>query len=121
MITSGTFAMSAGDNRLLTDDSRLFSIAEEFSAASRPGEGLTIVRRYDATVGGKLRVFVDGVDAGIWELPVGRSFFAESAFSVSPSMVNEPLTRLRFEVIPDKTAIAVSSFFYWILVPQNDS
>lgn len=116
---ASSISMSTSSDSVLSDDFRSFSIAEEFIAASRPGEPLTIVKRYDATVSNQLRVFADGVEVGVWELPVERTFFGESAFTVPAEFVTQNRTLLRFEVIPGQNPIAGSSFFFWILVPDS--
>lgn len=115
---STSLTMRTADDTTLTDDARVFRGAEEFTAASVPGQPLTVVKRYDATVGGRLRVFADGVSAGEWELPRGQVFFGEAPFTVPANLVTEAHTRLRFEVIPAPLAIAGNSFYYWILVPE---
>ncbi len=107
------------ENSTITDDGRVFRVAEEFIVASRPGVPLTIVKRYDASVSGAIRVLVDGLEAGVWDLPAQRTFFGEAAFIVPGELIESDQTTLRFEVIPGQAAIAGSSFFYWILVPEQ--
>lgn len=63
--------LSTATGSILTDDARVFTGAEEFTAGSVPGQPLTVVKRYDASIGGELRVFSDGALAGTWELPIG--------------------------------------------------
>jgi hypothetical protein len=100
------------------DDARVFSAAEELTVTSIPGQPLTVVKRYDAAVGGRLRVFADGVEVGVWELPRGEFFFGEAAFTILGETVTQNRTRLRFEVIPTQAALAGNSYFYWILAPE---
>lgn len=116
---SASYVMATASGNTLEDDFRSFSIAEEFTVASKPGEPLTIVKRYDATVSSALRVFADGKVAGTWQLPAGRTFFGEESFTVPAELITENRTRLRFEVIPDSSSIAGNSFFYWILAPEG--
>ncbi len=118
---SSTITMNIGDGSVLTDDFRSFSGAEEFVVASRPGVPLIIVKRYDATVSTRLRVFADGFEAGTWDLPVERAFFGENSFVVPSHLITQNRTSLRFEVIPGPDSLAASSFFYWILVPTEQS
>ena len=113
---ASSITMRTSSRSAVSDDFRSFSVAEEFISASRPGEALTIVKRYDATVSHSLRVFADGFEVGTWELPTERTFFGESAFTVPAEYVSRNRTSLRFEVIPGPNSIAGSSFFYWILV-----
>ncbi len=117
--TSYSFTARIDGTTTLTDDARVFRTAEEFTVASRPGVPLTIVKRYDASVAGSVRVFVDGTEAGTWDLPSERTFFGEAAFTVPAELIEDETTTLRFEVIPGQAAIAGSSFFYWILVPEQ--
>jgi hypothetical protein len=107
------------DGVTVQDEARVFSEAEEFTVASLPGEPLTVVKRYDAAVGGRLRVFADGVEVGVWELPRGEFFFGEAAFTILGEAVTQNRTRLRFEVIPTQPALAGNSYFYWILAPES--
>ncbi len=116
---SSSITARVGEDAVINDDFRSFGVAEEFGVASVPGQPLTIVKRYDATVPGSLRVFIDGKDAGTWELPQERTFFGEAAFTVPAGLVMEGRSRLRFEVIPGPSATAGTSFFYWILVPEG--
>ena len=119
--TATTVTMRISGDAILADDARVFGEAEEFTTASVPGQPLTIVKRYDATIGGRLRVVVDGVYAGEWELSRERVFFGEASFTVPARLLTASRTRLRFEVIPGQPAIAGNSFFYWILVPEGSS
>jgi hypothetical protein len=113
--------MRVSNNETLLDDAMVFHEAEEFTVGSVPGEPLTIVKRYDASVGGNLAVFADGMQAGEWELPVERVFFGEAAFTIPAELVTAFRTRLRFELIPGSSAIAGNSFYYWILVPEGSA
>ena len=115
--TDSEISANVRDGFTLTDDARIFRFAEEFSVTSQSGTPLVIVKRYDASVAGSVRVLIDGADAGEWNLPSERSFFGESAFAIPGELVTQNRVTLRFEVIPGQTAIAGSSFFYWILVP----
>lgn len=117
--TTFTFTARIAGESILTDDGRVFRVAEEFRVASAAGVPLTIVKRYDASVSGSVRVFVDGTEAGVWELPAQRSFFGEASFTIPGNLVTQDRVTLRFEVIPGQAAIAGSSFFYWILVPEG--
>lgn len=117
--TSYSFTARVDEDSFITDDARVFRVAEEFSIVSEPGVPTTIVKRYDASVAGSVRVFVDGQDAGVWELPGERRFFGESAFTIPGELLTADRATLRFEVIPGRAAIAGSSFFYWILVPAE--
>ena len=112
-----TLATESG--AILSDDARVFTGAEEFTAGSVPRQPLTVVKRYDASIGGELRVFADGELAGTWELPIQQTFFGESSFTIPANLITNARTRLRFEVIPTRLAIAGNSFFYWILVPAG--
>jgi hypothetical protein len=115
--TSHTLATASGAT--LTDDARVFTGAEEFTAGSVPGQPLTIVKRYDASIGGEFRVYADGVLVGTWELPTQQTFFGEASFTIPADLIKNARIRLRFEVIPTRLAIAGNSFFYWILVPSG--
>lgn len=116
--TAFSFTATVREGLTLTDDARVFQVAEEFSVAAIPGVQLTIVKRYDASISSSVRVFIDGVDAGVWELPAQRTFFGETAFNIPGELVTAEKVTLRFEVIPGQSTIAGNSFYYWILVAE---
>ena len=103
----------------LEDDARVFSVAEEMTVKSVPGSPLTVVKRYDAAIGGRLHVLADGVSAGEWELPRNEFFFGESGFTIPADLITSDRTRLRFEVIPVPGAEAGNSFYFWILTAEG--
>lgn len=111
--------LRASDTVSVEDDARVFSVAEEITVASVPGKPLTVVKRYDAATGGMVRVFADGHEIGEWELPRREFFFGESSFTIPADFVSQDRTRLRFEVIPTRLAVAGVSYFYWILTPEE--
>jgi len=112
------------DNIVLNENARTFTVAEEFKVASRDGERLLIAKRYDAAVGQRLRVVVDGEtaisgeDAGIWDLPKRDFFFGEELFVIPGDLITSSRTELRFEFIPTDRSDAGNSFFFWILVDR---
>jgi hypothetical protein len=105
----------------VSDDARVFSVAEEFTVNSRPGRTLVVVKRYDAAIGGSLNVFANGSEAGAWDLPVRPFFFGESAFEVPAELITGEKTTLRFEVVPTGSASAGNSYFIWVLAPRADT
>ena len=109
----------AAEGVRVDDDARVFNGAEELTVASLPGQPLTIVKRYDAAIGGMVRVFADGEEIGVWELPRQEYFFGESSFEIPAEFITENRTRLRFEAIPTRLAVAGNTFFYWILTPEG--
>jgi hypothetical protein len=68
-----------------------------------------------------VRVFADGVEVGVWELPRKEFFFGEEAFVVPSELITMSRTRLRFEAIPTRLAVAGNTFFYWILTPAEST
>ena len=86
------------------------AICEQCGAGFRSRQGLAGHVRFRHS---------DGIEAGVWDLPAKRTFFGESSFIIPGELVTQNRTVLRFELIPGKTAIAGSSFFYWILVPGD--
>ena len=108
-----------GEDVTLRDEARTFTASEEFTVESVPGERLIVLKRYDAAMVGKLRVFADDEEVGEWEPESGDYFFDEDIFVVPASFITRNKTDLRFEVIPVPGRPTANSFYYWILVDED--
>ena len=107
------------ESTTLRDEARTFTGSEQFIVKSVAGERLTILKRYDANVVGKLRVFADDREVGVWALKPRDYFFGEDIFVVPASFITRATTDLRFEVVPVPGRPTADSFYYWILVDEG--
>jgi hypothetical protein len=104
---------------IIKDEATTFTVSERFIVKSAPGERLVIVKRYDAALRGQLRVFADGVEVGIWDMPRRDFFFGEDVFTIPGSFITANSTELLFEVIRGEGIADGNSYFYWILVDDG--
>tara|TARA_Y100000031_G_C8127003_1_gene341022 strand:+ start:48 stop:638 length:591 start_codon:yes stop_codon:yes gene_type:complete len=104
---------------VIKDEATTFSIAEEFTAKSVPGELLVVAKRYDAALRGTLRVFADGIEVGEWALSDKDFFFGVDSFDIPGSFIVSDKTTLRFEVVPLPGQTTGNSFMWWIMVESS--
>jgi MFS family permease len=77
-------------SRAVTDGGRIVRRAERFRADVQPGRDLTIVMRTDAWYPTRLRVQVDGKEAGIWSFALSETAWVEPRFTVRGSLLTRP-------------------------------
>ena len=104
---------------IIKDEATTFTVSERFVVSSIPAERLVIVKRYDAALRGQLRVFADGNEVGIWDLPRRDYFFGEDVFTIPGSFITANSTELLFEVIRGEGIADGNSYFYWFLVDED--
>ena len=101
---------------IIKDEATTFSIAEQFTVKSVPGELLVVAKRYDAALLGTLRVFANGAEVGEWALSDKDFFFGVDSFDIPASFITGDSTILRFEVVPIPGRTTGNSFMWWIAV-----
>ena len=107
------------DEATLEEDARTFTIAEEFRVRARQGERLILAKRYDAAIGQSLRVFIDGQEIGVWDLPKKDFFFGEEFFEIPAEFVAANQVKVRLVFVPDQPGAVADSFFYWVLAYKS--
>jgi len=100
----------------IKDEATTFSGSEQFTVNSVPNEILVVAKRYDAALGGILKVFADDVEVGEWELSEQDFFFGVDSFDIPSTFITGDTTQLRFEVVPEPGRTTGNSFMWWIMV-----
>ena len=100
----------------IRDEATTFTGSEQFTVKSVPGELLVVAKRYDAALGGKLKVFANGNEVGEWVLADSDFFFGVDSFDIPGSFIIGDTTILRFEVVLVPGRIGGNSFMWWIMV-----
>ena len=101
---------------IIRDEATTFSIAEQFTVKSIPGELLIVAKRYDAALRGTLKVFANGAEVGDWTLSDKDFFFGVDSFDIPATFIVGDSTILRFEVVPLPGQTTGNSFMWWIAV-----
>jgi MFS family permease len=85
--------------RPLTDGGRIVRGSETFRASVTPGKDLTMILRTDAWYPSRIRVLVDGADAGVWRIARADTSWTEPAFTVPGARIagSRPEITLRRE------------------------
>jgi hypothetical protein len=82
-------------NRPATDGGRILRGAERFRVTVRPDRDLVIVMRTDAWYSNRLRVTVDGREAGIWTIARSESAWVEPRFTVAGRLLRRERPEIR--------------------------
>ncbi|MBA4395228.1 MAG: hypothetical protein C0407_16885, partial [Desulfobacca sp.] len=109
----------AGDQAFLWDKGRAHHGAESFSAQSQVGAPLFIVKRFHGDIKNQsVKVFVNGKEAGLWEIPgTAKNSFRSSLFIIPSSFIQSDPIQLTFQTLaPDRL---VTSYYYWAYVPSK--
>ncbi|MGE5179929.1 MAG: hypothetical protein ACM3PF_12640 [Bacteroidota bacterium] len=85
------YAFADRPTRPIADGGRICYGSETFRANVTPGRDLTLVARTDAWYPSRIRVRVDGRDAGLWSIARSDTFWVEPSFAVPGRL----LTRAR--------------------------
>jgi len=99
---------------VVTDGGRLISGGESFVADVPAGVRARLVLRSHAPF--RLRVLVDGVEAGVWTAPGGGNAWNESVFDLPAAPRANPRIEVRSD---DPHHSAYGSFRYWVYVPRE--
>lgn len=99
---------------VIRDEATTFTVAEQFTVKSVPGELLVVAKRYDAALRGTLRVFANGAEVGEWVLSAKDFFFGVDSFDIPGSFITSDTTIMRFEVVPLPGHESGNSFMWWI-------
>ncbi|HKW50839.1 MAG TPA: hypothetical protein VJQ53_03825 [Candidatus Eisenbacteria bacterium] len=104
----------------VTDGGRIVRRSERFRATVKPGKDLVIVMRTDAWYSNRIRVLVDGKDAGLWTYAFSETAWVEPRFRVPGGL----LTRARPELTMVRDVAGIdpegaagrnfSPFRYWL-------
>ncbi|MDA1279382.1 MAG: hypothetical protein O3B95_04995 [Chloroflexi bacterium] len=103
-------------SEIIRDEATTYTESETFTVNSSPGELLIVSKRYDAAIGGTLKVFADDVEVGDWVLSSKEFFFGVDSFDIPGSFIRGDTTILRFEVVPTGSNSSGNSFMWWIMV-----
>ncbi|HEV8129189.1 MAG TPA: hypothetical protein VGQ14_05985 [Candidatus Eisenbacteria bacterium] len=76
--------------RPLTDGGRIVRGSETFRASVTPAKDLTMILRTDAWYPSRIRVLVDGTDAGAWQIARADTSWTEPAFTIPGSRIAGP-------------------------------
>ena len=112
------YKVSAGTP--ITDDGWVQPVgaADMFSVTSVPEQEMLVALRYDADLGGTIRVFADDTYVGEWPLPPSDYIFGEDMFTIPGSFVESDSTILRFEFAAAPRGTVVTAY-YWIYQAQS--
>lgn len=84
------YAFADRPTRPLADGGRIVYGSQRFRAAVQPGRDLTLVLRTDAWYPSRMRVLVDGKDAGLWTIARSDTAWVEPAFTVPGRLLATP-------------------------------
>ena len=103
----------------VTDGGRIVRRAERFRATVTPGKDLVIVMRTDAWYSNRVRVLVDGKEAGLWTYAFSETAWVEPRFKVPGRLLTRArpeLTMVRDEGVDPGGAAGrdFSPFRYWL-------
>lgn len=76
--------------RPLTDGGRIVYGLERFRVRVTPGRDLTMILRTDAWYPSRIRVLVDGKDAGVWDIARADTSWTEPQFTVPGARITGP-------------------------------
>ncbi|HUS17991.1 MAG TPA: hypothetical protein VM536_23590 [Chloroflexia bacterium] len=94
------------------DSGRSVPGTQRFAVATTPGRDLKIILRYLNATPQRLRVQVDGADAGLWYIPAATGW-GETALVLPADRIRQPRTALRFALLPDAGTNPINSFRWW--------
>ncbi len=105
----------------LIDGGRLLTGGAAFTAATtQRGEWALIVARVHQTENLTLRVYVNGVDAGLWRLPAMPGEWLETAFLIRSDLVRDAETRIELTVEEPSDGKLYQAFHYWVYQGEPD-
>lgn len=84
------YAFTDRPTRPLADGGRIVYGSERFRASVAPGRDLTLILRTDAWYPSRIRVLVDGKEAGLWEIARSDTAWVEPAFTVPGRLLARP-------------------------------
>jgi hypothetical protein len=84
------YAFPDRPTRPLTDGGRIVYGLQRFRVRATPGKDLTMILRTDAWYASRVRVAVDGKDAGLWTIPLADTSWTEPAFTVPGAAIAGP-------------------------------
>jgi hypothetical protein len=91
------YVFAGRPTRPLTDGGRIVYGAQRFRARVTPGKDLTLVMRTDAWYPGRVRVRVDGKEAGLWTFARAETAWVEPVFMVPGALVQRPRPEITLE------------------------
>ena len=102
--------------RPVADGGRIVSGTQRFRTKAEPGRDLTLVARTDAWYPSRLRVRVDGKDAGLWTIARSETSWVETAFTVPGRLVGSPrpVLELTREADPAGVGGNFAPFHFWL-------
>ena len=100
--------------RPITDAGRIIRGMEEFRMTVQPGRDATLMMRTDAWYPNRLRVTVDGADAGVWSIARAESSWVEPTYRIAGALLKKERAtiRLRREGVAGSENYA--PFRYWL-------
>ena len=100
--------------RPMTDGGRIVRGSARFRTAAVPGRDLEIVMRTDAWFPSRLRVSVDGKNAGTWEIPRSKTVWVEPRFTVPGALVTRARPEVRLEREQTNEGGDIAPFRFWL-------
>src|SRR5262249_4962870 len=100
--------------RPVTDAGRIVSGSQSFRMRVRPGRNATLLMRTDAWYSNRLRVTVDGADAGRWEIARAESAWVEPSFTIAGPLLRRDRVTIRLRREADSGEGNLAPFRYWL-------
>jgi hypothetical protein len=108
------YAFADQKDRPLTDAGRIVRGTERFRLAARSGRDAELIMRTDAWFPNRLRVTVDGADAGVWEIARAESSWVEPAFRIPGRLLKRDRVEIRIRREEGEGAGNYAPFRYWL-------
>lgn len=84
------YAFADRPTRPVADGGRIVYGAQRFRGAVQPGRDLTLIARTDAWYPSRIRVQVDGRDAGVWSIARSDTAWVEPTFPIPGALLTRP-------------------------------
>ncbi|HET9951050.1 MAG TPA: hypothetical protein VFS09_04575 [Candidatus Eisenbacteria bacterium] len=108
------YAFADSVARPLTDAGRIVRGRERFELAVRPGRDAELIMRTDAWFPSRLRVTVDGADAGFWEIARAESSWVEPSFEIRGRLLKRDRVEIRLQREESGGVGNYAPFRYWL-------
>jgi hypothetical protein len=99
--------------RPVTDAGRVVLGGERFRVRLAPGRDAVVVMRTDAWFRSRLRVTVDGAQAGLWSIERSDSVWVEPHFTIPGRLITRPRPRIEIRREEAQAAGNYAPFHYW--------
>lgn len=107
------YAFGDRPTRPVADGGRIVHGAQRFRVEAEPGRDLVLVARTDAWYPSRIRVRVDGKDAGLWTVARSETTWVETAFTVPGRLIGTGRPELVLEREADPAGGNFAPFHFW--------